>query len=504
MRWITYLPTLAMASSQALIRHKAVKLTEDAAQAQLTLSRIDKINALKQDAALVKRLLEAKTLPDVVTVLGAFTLDTLTKDIEKKHPHLRTPPEPKEEITPVVTYAERFAQALFGGMKPEHSIYSKSFKGFPRTRVFIQNFPVQHFPAFKKPGGGYYSANNLEKVFFFSGNCNPSVEDYLSEDAVYIFREDSSVFSVLYHTPALISAAEAAGHKYPFSYLHLRCLQARDPVAIVEENLGIPHFSQPVINLLQEAWTLAESRKGMVRVLIQGSPGTGKTQSILNACAQGGWHLLECGDWEGLATGVHTLNPYFDVYCLDDIERDLTPAKISTLLRALDRDHYTDRPSLLILTSNNIQKIPAAVRRPGRIDFVLDMDRILPSYGKDEILALWDRLFSREKVAPPPLCERQIEEALKILQTGFIAAAKTYLERVKLYGQDYEMPPWDMSFSQPPSLDPHEVYTRPESSGKRASTGDANFDLPKEGDVIRLSDGRQVKVGKTIWTSLDK
>ena len=116
------------------------------------------------------------------------------------------------------------------------------------------------------------------------------------------------------------------------------------------------------------------ARQGIRRaVLLQGKPGSGKSTLCLHAAqelgcrtvlvAAGVFELLSVSEWRNL---MKILAP--QVLILDDIDRVGALALGSRL--EIFEERYCSIP-FVFFTSNSIDKIPDAFRRPGRIDQIL-------------------------------------------------------------------------------------------------------------------------------------
>ena len=125
-----------------------------------------------------------------------------------------------------------------------------------------------------------------------------------------------------------------------------------------------------------EQWQ-AFRRDGYRRsILLQGPPGCGKSTFCLHAAAELAertmlltpeyYEKVRCGTWAGV---VDLLQP--DMVIVDDVDR-VGQHSLESKLRLFE-EGYCDIPFVLF-TTNDHQKLPAPMRRPGRIDQILEVE----------------------------------------------------------------------------------------------------------------------------------
>lgn len=200
-------------------------------------------------------------------------------------------------------------------------------------------------------------------------------------------------------------------------------------------------YRGPAINYVTEWVQFMDA--GLRRcVCLQGDPGTGKSTLARTAADEINRRTVK-------VTSTAFSNMYFshwklmcallspEVLILDDIDR------IHNLAGYLDRfeDAYYDVP-LTIFTSNDLDEIPDAFKRPGRIDQIIELQDPDPSVRLDILQAFAEM----EGLGEIPEHRAAFMELLYTEYSG--AYAVEYLRRVKILGWDYELPPDDMTFKK--------------------------------------------------------
>lgn len=228
------------------------------------------------------------------------------------------------------------------------------------------------------------------------------------------------------------------------------------------------------------------------KILFQGSPGRGKTMKVMYLCKQlniqpieisydkiedgilemvGGippahdirfgiygdaFHKkgdkLACGIWtrEQLDNMIDFTQEKVPHYALivNDIDRVLDDDNtVSELLHFLE-EH---KNCWVFFTSNNISKIPEAMRRPGRLDMIFLEEEIEISYAESIV----DNSFKNMNFNPTEELRSWVIDCF--IQGGF-ASLKQALLRVEVEGELAMPMPNEITFNQPKSLDTNEVY----------------------------------------------
>jgi tRNA A37 threonylcarbamoyladenosine biosynthesis protein TsaE len=157
-------------------------------------------------------------------------------------------------------------------------------------------------------------------------------------------------------------------------------------------NLGNNHhdYKGPELELIQE-WEAYFDKKIPLTVLLQGRPGSGKTTLVKTAISHFHKKLkkrtltMHSTSFTDLTT--HEFHNLIDAYApdilwIEDIDR-IPQADLELCLSKIDRQEY--EVPLTIFTSNNYKKLPQALYRPDRIDYIYKID-VVEGKISDEVL----------------------------------------------------------------------------------------------------------------------
>lgn len=183
--------------------------------------------------------------------------------------------------------------------------------------------------------------------------------------------------------------------------------------------------------------------KGIRRcICLQGPPGTGKSTLARTASRKLGMLTLQitAEAFENMTTTLWNslllvINP--QVVILDDIDR------IYHLQNYLDRfeDAYYKVP-LTIFTSNDLDQVPDAMKRPGRIDQIIELDDPSPEVR----LQVLREFAAREGAGDIPDWKIPFLHEIYEKYTG--AYAVEYMRRISAFGWDYKIPKGDLTFPE--------------------------------------------------------
>ena len=183
-------------------------------------------------------------------------------------------------------------------------------------------------------------------------------------------------------------------------------------------------------------------RAGLRRnILLQGRPGCGKSTLCLHAARELSARTVvitakmfeECSlsEWNVM---LKILRP--EMLILDDVDR-VGPRVLGVKLETIE-DRNCDIP-LVMFTSNDINQIPEAFRRPGRIDQILVVDEPSKKARRRMI-----KQFAAKYDVQIPKAQRK--ELMEMLLTHSGAHAVERIKRGKVLGWDYDTGPEDVTF----------------------------------------------------------
>lgn len=147
-------------------------------------------------------------------------------------------------------------------------------------------------------------------------------------------------------------------------------------------------FSEPIEELLQDNVFGPVMRSEQFRtakiplkmgVLLEGQYGCGKTlvaNSLAKVCTQHGWTYILCESPGDLARCVKVARRFQPcvVFC-EDIDRGASGSRrteeIDKILNVIDGIEAKDTEIMIVLTTNHVDQLSPAMRRPGRLDVVV-------------------------------------------------------------------------------------------------------------------------------------
>lgn len=179
-------------------------------------------------------------------------------------------------------------------------------------------------------------------------------------------------------------------------------------------------------------------------VVLQGIPGTGKStlcsytsEKISKKTVSVSLGFIRaCSDheWFGL---MSILNP--DMLIIDDIDR-MPQGILEGRLSIFEEGAYN--VPLTIFTTNDDNKLPDAMRRPGRIDQIIEMPEP-PRQGKIDMI----KEFAKDTEIEGDIPEEKMDFLINVFEkTHSGAYVKEILRRCKVEGWEYELSDYDISF----------------------------------------------------------
>lgn len=178
-------------------------------------------------------------------------------------------------------------------------------------------------------------------------------------------------------------------------------------------------------------------------VLLQGKPGSGKSTLCLHAaseltqrCALLSAHVYEEFDgaeWKNL---LRLLNP--EMLILDDVDR-VGAQVLGSKLSSFEERRGADELPFVLFTSNNIEDIPDAFRRPGRIDQILVVEEPSSSVRRHMV----EQFAQRIGVSIPELEYERLEGMIATHSGAHVIEA---LKRARVLGWEHTQREEDITF----------------------------------------------------------
>lgn len=210
-----------------------------------------------------------------------------------------------------------------------------------------------------------------------------------------------------------------------------------DAMSIVEEDIV---FSKDVAksiecNLLTPITHSDDCRKNRIPlkrgILLSGTYGTGKTlvaNLTAKKCVENGWTFLMCeraSEIRDMVDFAHQYQPAV-VFC-EDIDRVVEgdrDERIDDILNIIDGIESKKTELVVVLTTNQVEKIHPAMLRPGRLDAVIN---VLPP--DSEAVGKLVRIYGRGLVP----ADEDLSRVGEVLSGKIPAVIRECVERAKLY-----------------------------------------------------------------------
>ena len=197
--------------------------------------------------------------------------------------------------------------------------------------------------------------------------------------------------------------------------------------------------------------------------LLAGPYGCGKTLTakvLAKKCARNGWTFLLIPNVDQLAQAVEFARRYQPcVIFSEDIDQALTgsrrDSKVNEILNVIDGIESKDTEIMVVLTTNHVERINAAMLRPGRLDAVIPVEppdaraaiRLVEKYTGDllrmhdleDLEAVGERLAGQIPAVIREVCERskltaiaRTGDATEIYPADLLVAAEGMKQQMRL------------------------------------------------------------------------
>lgn len=339
---------------------------------------------------------------------------------------------------------------------PEEVVYFDDEYKYSRISLPNGQFMMRRQKRYKGYKGSYNvpGGAGLEDVFGGArkGGKSEDPEDDIVEDDIAIGDDDKPLYAkagdlfipstdddteekaAFFRAVGEILFAQRTGNLFSIDW-------SNDKHTFIVEPLSFPDrpYKGNALDYIDE-WQMFMEQGIRRCICLQGDPGTGKSTLTRTAARKinqrtvqvtsEAFRRMHFTHWN---TMLALIAP--DMLILDDIDR------IYGLEDYLPRfeDSYYHVP-LTLFTSNDLDEIPDAFKRPGRIDQIL----LLADPGPDVRLEVLQEFAKMEGVGEIPQWKLPFMEKLYEDYSG--AYAVEYLRRIKVHGWDYKLPEHDLTF----------------------------------------------------------
>lgn len=239
---------------------------------------------------------------------------------------------------------------------------------------------------------------------------------------------ETAIYDQLQNNP--VFKGQAVDSRYEF--LNLKGFPLDKIVYSAEEKTQL---GASIFRLIKSTEELKKLRVSIKRtVLLHGKFGTGKTLTALlaaNVCVANGWTFLNVRPGDDITSALELASKW-QPCCVffEDIDAVTSGGRdegINRILNTIDGILSKTAQVLVILTTNNVEKIEKAMLRPGRIDAVIEMGNL----SKESMVSLIDVYCGKNLVEK--INEDELWEAARDYTPSFIAEA---CARAHLYALD--------------------------------------------------------------------
>ena len=290
-------------------------------------------------------------------------------------------------------------------------------------------------------GGGYLESGITEKddgriVFQLTGKVKRLYEPVVNEivEAVKLFVRDNSIYR---NKAFRVKLFDNYGNRLPMpepEFIDLN--EAVNRELVLPERTAVS-VETNIFTPIRQTQRVARFGIPLKRgILLAGPFGTGKTMiatATANLAIAHGWTYVECKDIGELAEVVRLARQYGDkdhgvvLFC-EDIDRvmrgDNRTQGIDDVLNVIDGVESKGSSLMIVLTTNELEKITTALLRPGRLDAIIHVGP--PDADAAERLA---RMYGRGTINDSD----PLTKAKEFMAGKIPAVIREVVERAKLY-----------------------------------------------------------------------
>lgn len=365
-------------------------------------------------------------------------------DAEKHLKRLREAEESKVQVQEVIPgtfplegayYFMRAMREAFGWATAIPSGFFKTPPHLVSLEVAFGKFEQVIWGDFQVPGieDGHlactYASHEGRMCFAIGGTIKRKYEAAVKELAEITRRisRDQNI----YRGQAVRFAEDAYDEDFPKAPTFLDLSQARPDELIFSDRVAAAinaNLFTPIERTALARQMGVPLKRG---VLLEGRYGGGKTLTAFvtaKKCVENGWTFLMLHDSGQIAFGIETAKLYQPaVVFAEDIDRQLAGERdqdMDDILNTIDGIGVKGADIMVVLTTNNVEKMHRAMLRPGRLDAIIT---ITPpdAIAAQKLL----RLYARDRLP----ADADLTEAGELLAGQIPAVIREAVERAKLY-----------------------------------------------------------------------